>query len=345
MMRSRPVLSTEQLLSLLGPGDVLTRSALRVALAPTHKLAEVLVAQALHEGHNVGAIGASFVDSQRQRSAFYDQVLAEVGHLARPMKGPKIVSAYPSHLTRGSVDLDLVCDGVHAFWEVATVVATFSDRPPEVALWQTDEGPELVAAFTCEGSASVFEPMYRVEVSTCSFAGDFDRVPSRRLSTDYFEHSPWSVQLALVAEEQYQRPTISRDVVDAYYLVGKVVAGDEDPVTVAATLGLTRLLSSLLEHPLVRSSAPAVEDWILELQAGKHEIHGHGSLTSKPLQGVLLDSGVTVDSMRAAALSSTQGLEAGLLVTPLGAFGMTGKSSIDQRWMSDMFGKIEVFVR
>jgi hypothetical protein len=157
------------------------------------------------------------LDHVRARARTFAR-LADVARAASPnvqeVKGAVIAKRYPAGLVRPVGDLDLVADGEHDLWRAATAIAelgqlsfadlTFFGRPRQTVLtleWPAND--ELTE-----------QQLIGVDLSTAAFAGDFDRVPPvQRLPAD-----EWAAALLSVAEERFQRPFQTKDLVDVHVL-------------------------------------------------------------------------------------------------------------------------------
>jgi hypothetical protein len=133
---------------------------------------------------------------------------------------------------------------------------------------------DLFLGLSWESPAAAFDAPYRVELTTLPLLGDGRTVPSRR----GVPPDPLSVQLVLVAEEQFQRPIISRDVLD--YAVLLSAGRDSDPVEQAERVADWRLapeagalLAAIDRHGLLddgrhRALLRALRPW-MEREAGR----------------------------------------------------------------------------
>lgn len=215
----RPTLGLEVIAGLLQVESPLSKAALRESLMPRQKLAEVLVSEALLAGHQVGALGLSLLDLHRTRSQYYAFIVDRLPSSPSVLKGSMVARHYPSGVTRGLVDLDLLCRNENEFWRCAAAVQGIMSAHPLMATWPIGERNHFVVAYETPSQGSVFEAPYRIELSTNALPGNFIDMPSREVPWDYSSnHSP-AYDLLLLAEEQFQRGVIGRDVVDVVYLL------------------------------------------------------------------------------------------------------------------------------
>lgn len=331
-------LGLDELAALLDVQRPASRAGLRTALDPRHKLAEVLVSVARAEGAPVGALGAAILESQHARSTAYAEALDRLPGPALPLKGPAISRMYPAGIVRGCVDLDVLCESEEHFWDCVAAIAPHAVAPPELASWDGSNGKEFVAAFTLGPGQSAFEAAYRVELTTCALPGDFESVPSRSLSSATLAAHPAAANLALLGEEQFQRPVAGRDVVDALVLVQHARLHGEPVVDVVSDAGLAPQVAELLGHSLVRERAPWTAAWCEELNRTPRRTDHRSPRAARPVQGIHLSSVRSGSARTSSVLTLPSG---DVLATPIGTFALTADPAIDIAWLDSLAHQIE----
>jgi hypothetical protein len=216
--------------------DASNRAIYRTSMSPRAKLLEVFLSVLHLDGHEIGPVGRAHLDMARQRAELYrgvaDRIRAAIP-AAVALKGAAIAQLYPSGVQRSSVDLDVYLPTPDLVWQAAVQVSRHEPiREANVSVRRTPNGHDLFVGLTWDCPLSIVDPVYRVELSTLPFLGDGDAVPARAgLPTD-----PTLRQLLLVAEEQFQRPVIGRDIVDAAILLSDLT----DPAGATAAHEIAR---------------------------------------------------------------------------------------------------------
>lgn len=221
--------------------DAPVRAMYRSSMDPRAKLLEPFLSVLRAEGHEIGDVGRSYLAMNARRLSAYQDIGARITRevpTAVPLKGPGIVAHYPEWLSRGCVDLDVYVPDVADAWRAAQSLAAYEPVSEiSVSVRRHSDGYDLFLGLSWDSPAAAFDARYRVEVTTLPLLGDGRTVPSRR----GVPPDPLSVQLVLVAEEQFQRPIIGRDVLD--YAVLLLAGRDSDPVDQAERLADWRLAS------------------------------------------------------------------------------------------------------
>lgn len=209
------------------------RAIYRETMAPRAKLLEVFLSVLRREGREIGPVGRAHLELADLRAMLYEQTARRLKSAfpdAVPLKGAGIAGRYPNGIVRGSVDLDFYMPTPQQVWQAATLVSSMAPiGEANVSIRRSSAGYDLFVGLTWDCVQSALDPIYRVEISTLPFLGDRRAVPAR----SGVPKTPAIRDLMLVAEEQFQRPTIGRDVVDAAVLLDGL--GGAGPATDLAT--------------------------------------------------------------------------------------------------------------
>ena len=326
----RTLVTVAEIADLLGVRSAISRAGLRTSLMPQHKLAETLVSTAQASGHPIGATGRGLLESYEHRVEYYRRITDDSGVAAVVLKGLSILDSYPAGIARGMVDLDLHCRDAGCFWNCAVQVHTSVGGEPLLALWQVGDVTHYVVAF--ERPVDGFEAPYRVEISTNAFPGDFATTPSRVLSGELANLPGPAHNLLLIAEEQFQRGIIGRDLVDCVYLMQDEAlrSATGELARAAEHLGLVGQLHALVSHPLVDRHMPeAASDLMRALSAcSQRPARRDPRPIDRPVQAIHLMPAVESPADRTTVRGD-------ILLSPLGAFALTRENELSQQWMDD----------
>ncbi|MFC0039938.1 hypothetical protein [Actinomadura rayongensis] len=239
----KPWLDLDLLARLLGlPEGTGLRRMFVTALDPGAKLAEPVLSVARAAGTDIGEIGAAWLALTTRRKDFYARVLAELTERCpglTVLKGPAIDAFYPDDVIRGRVDLDVCAPDVPSLWDLAGHVRRRAAdlgpglEPKEANVSVLTRGAEraVFAGLSWTSPHTALDSVYRVELSTLPFLGDRAAVPPR----PGLPASGWTLQLLLVAEEQFQRAVGARDVLDVLMILDAAGAPPDDAWIAATT--------------------------------------------------------------------------------------------------------------
>lgn len=326
-MRSLRVSDFPRLLGLDPEAGI--RAIYRESMSPRAKLLECFLSVLEAETGQIGPVGRAHLRMAQQRAALYEMTAARIATSisdASALKGASISARYPTGLCRSFVDLDYFVASPDEVWTGAALVAAISPvTETNVSIMRTPAGDDLFIGQSWRSSDSVLEPVYRVEFSTLPFLGDAKTVPPRRgVPEDAVIRD-----LLLVAEEQFQRPVIGRDLIDTAVLLASL-----DDAAAAADAGsawrlapeLRRLCEAVAELDLDPSGRAAAMVAGLIGPAADEEARR----ASEPSEQAPILYGLPLGVDPDAAVTELQEHPCGMILrSPLGAFLMVSDAEVD----------------
>lgn len=305
----------------------------------------VLVLSVLErDGHRLGSGSRDELARARARHRTYARVASRIAATAvgRVVKGSSIAGHYPRGLLRPVGDVDVILPDEGALWQAARAVLDLhAVQDVDVTLFGHPER-HLLVTLSWAADDPYLDARMRIELCTAAYAGNLGTVGVRAVLPE----DPLLGDLLALAEERFQRPFGTRDVVDVLVL-GQSVPRPAGEVVAAADRyllapELTELLELALGHGDLGFLGAALEplreragreqqrrsEWTVPTPGADLDPVGAVLAAGRPVGGLLLERAPRVRDLRRAVIHHFAG--GALFRTPLGDYLLTGRDTVGQ---------------